>query len=334
MRVLWLVWCAVPLYGQQSVRADSIVPTAPATTLSQLLTARVPGLQVLSQDGSVGASPVIAIRGYSGCATVSRPLLFVDGIRVDNAGGIGTDIAPLAYHPATGRFDDIEPADIARIDVLSGPSAASIYGPGAGNGVILVTTKRRGGSPLSGEVTAEGGVSTMSVNAPPSYFSWGHQGTAVGQCPLEAQAERLCTLDSVSHFNPLPKSIVTAYTQRYGALAGATLGGEQLSVSGHYSDQPGTLELPSADRAVYRSAIGSPPSPGQIRPSGFDQGQIRASLVSHLGSTADITATVGYIGTHQHDGAIDSFLSDAGLGTGTHEIYDGWAGPTSRPAFD
>ena len=59
--------------------ADSIVPTAPATTLSQLLTARVPGLTVLSQDGSVGASPVIAIRGYSGGPTVSRPLLIVDG---------------------------------------------------------------------------------------------------------------------------------------------------------------------------------------------------------------------------------------------------------------
>ena len=332
--LLLLVLCAAPLQGQDGVSADSIVPSAPVTTLSQLLTARVPGLQVLSQDGSVGSGPVVTIRGYSGAPAVSRPLVFVDGIRVDNSGGIGTDIPPLAYHPATGRFDDIDPADIARVDVLSGASAASIYGPGAGNGVILVTTKRHGGSPVSGEVSAEGGVSTMSVDAPPSYFSWGHSGTQIGQCPLDAQAEKLCTLDSLSHDNPLPSTIVPAYTQRYGALVGATIAGLQLSVSGHYADVPGTPHMPAVDRAVYRSTLGVSPSAGQIRPSAFDQGQVRGSFASHIGSTADLTATIGYIGTHQRDGAIDSYLSDAGLGTGTHEIYDGWAGPTARPAFD
>jgi TonB-dependent SusC/RagA subfamily outer membrane receptor len=336
MRVtlLLVLLCALPLRAQRTVMADSIVPNAPVTTLSQLLTARVPGLQVLSQDGSAGAGPVVIIRGYSAGPTVSRPLLFIDGIRVDNAGGIGTDIPPLAYHPATGRFDDIDPADIARVDVLSGAAAASIYGPGAGNGVILVTTRRHGAAPVSGEVTAEGGVATTSVNAPPSYFSWGHNGNTTGQCPLDAQAEKLCTLDSVSHFNPLPSTIIPAYTQRYGALVGATVGGEQLSISGHYTDVPGTLELKPAERAVYRSDLGAEPSPGQRRPSAFDQGQIRGSLVSHLGSTADISATVGYIGTHQRDGAIDSFLSDAALGPGTRDLNDGWAGPTSRPAFD
>ena len=335
MRVaLLIVLCGAPLYGQRSLMADSIVPNAPVTALSQLLTARVPGLQILSQDGSAGASPLVVIRGYSGGPTVSRPLLFIDGIRVDNAGGIGTDIPPLAYHPATGRFDDIDPADIARVDVLSGASAASIYGPGAGNGVILVTTKRRGGSPISGEVSAEGGVATTAVDAPQSYFSWGHNGTATGQCPLGAQAMKLCTLDSVSHYNPLPHSIVPAYTQRYGALVGGTIGGQQISISGHYADDPGTLELNPIERAAYRSDLGLQPSASERRPSAFDQGQIRGSLVSHIGSTADVTLGAGYIGTHQRDGAIDSFLSDAALGTGTRDLFDGWAGPTSRPAFD
>ena len=326
MRVLWLVLCASPLYGQP----DSLVPA----TLSQLLTARVPGLQVLSQDGSAGASPLISLRGFSAGPTVSRPLLFIDGIRVENAGGIGTDIPPLSYHPATGRFDDIDPADIEHVQVLSGAAAASIYGPGAGNGVILVTTKRHDSATVSGDVTAEGGVATMSVDAPPNYFSWGHQGTRTGQCPLDAQASQHCTLDSVSRYNPLPASIVPAYTERYGALVGAGIGPAQLSISGHYSDQPGTLELIPAERAVYRSDLGVQPSADQRRPSAFDQGQVRGAIVLALGSSADVTATVGYIGTHQRDGAIDSFLSDAALGTGTRDLNDGWAGPTSRPAFD
>jgi TonB-dependent SusC/RagA subfamily outer membrane receptor len=310
--------------------ADSIVPTAPATTLSQLLTARVPGLQVLSQDGSAGAGPVVTIRGYSAGPTVSRPLLFIDGIRVDDAGGVGISMPSIAYHPATGRFDDIDPADIERIDVLPGAAAASLYGPGAGNGVILVTTKRHSGSSISGEVSAEGGVATTSVDAPQSYFSWGHSGTTVGQCPLIAQAEKLCTLDSLSHYNPLPSSILPAYTQRYGAIVGASVAGQQISVSGHYANDPGTVELNPTERAAYRADLGMQPSPGQRRPSALDQGQIRGSLVSSVG----ITATIGYTGTQQRDGAIDSYLSDAALGSGTRALYDGWAGPTSRPAFD
>jgi TonB-dependent SusC/RagA subfamily outer membrane receptor len=314
--------------------ADSIVSTAPVTALSQLLTARIPGVQILSQDGSPGAGPVVTIRGYSAGPTVSRPLLFIDGIRVDNAGGMGTSMAPLAFHPATGRFDDIDPGDIAHIEILPGAAAASVYGPGAGNGVILVTTKHRGGSPISGEVSAEGGVATTSVDAPQSYFSWGHNATAVGQCPLDAQAERLCTLDSVSHYNPLPSSIVPAYTQRYGAIVGATVGGQQISISGHYADALGTPELNPTERATYRSDLGLEPSPRQRRPSALDQGQVRGTVVSHIGGTADVTATIGYIGTQQRDGAIDSFLSDATLGPGTRKLNDGWAGPISRPAFD
>jgi len=331
MRVpLLLVLCVAPLYGQRNMMADSVVPTAAATTLSQLLTARVPGLQILSQDGSAGAGPVVTIRGYSAGPTVSRPLLFIDGIRVDDAGGLGISMPSIAYHPATGRFDDIDPADIERIDVLPGAAAASLYGPGAGNGVILVTTKRHRGSSISGAVSVEGGVATTSVDAPQSYFSWGHSGNTVGQCPLIAQAEKLCTLDSLSHYNPLPSSIIPAYTQRYGAIVGADIAGQQISISGHYADDPGTVELNPTERAAYRTDLGLEPSPGQRRPSALDQGQIRGSFVSPIG----ITASIGYVGTHQRDGAIDSYLSDAALGSGTRAFYDGWAGPTSRPAFD
>jgi TonB-dependent SusC/RagA subfamily outer membrane receptor len=322
----------------RTVPADSIAARAPATTLSQLLTSRVPGLQVLSQDGSVGAGPVVTIRGYSGGQSVSTPLLFIDGLRVDDLGGIGTDIPPLSYHPAASQFDDIAPDEIERIDVLPGAAAASLYGPGAGNGVILVTTKRHGGAPVSGDVMAEGGVATTSPDAPQSYFDWGHKGTTIGQCPLVAQAENECTLDSVTHFNPLTGSgtspLIPAYWQRYGANVGVTIGAQQISLSGHYANEPGTLDLPPVDRAVYRSDFGASPSADQVHPSAFDQGQLRGSIVSRIGSTAQVSLTAGYIGTHQRDGAIDSFLSDAALGTGARSLYDGWSGPQSRPAFD
>ncbi len=321
-----------------TIPADSIASRAPVETLSQLLTARAPGLQVLSQDGSAGSGPVITIRGYSGGPQVSRPLLIIDGLRVDNAGGIGTDIPPLQYHPAASQFDDIDPADIERVEVLPGAAAASLYGPGAGNGVILVTTKRHGGAPVSGDVMVEGGVATMSPDAPQSYFVWGHAGTRSGQCPLDVQAAHVCSLDSVTHFNPLTGSgtspLIPAYSQRYGASVGATFGAQQISLSGHYANTPGTLELPGVDRALYRTDFGVSPSDAQQRPSAFDQSQIRGAFVSRIGGTAQVSFSAGYSATHQRDGAIDSFLSDAALGTGARSLYDGWAGPFARPELD
>ncbi len=331
---------ATPLWGQQrAISADSLVPVAPIHSLSELLTARVPGVQVLSQDGSAGAGPVVVVRGYAGGADVSRPLLIVDGIRVDNSGGSGAAIPPLSYHPATARFDDLDPSDIASVEVLPGAVAASLYGPGAGNGVILVTTKRTRAAKLSGDLTVEGGIVTTAASAPQSYFSWGHVGNQTAQCPLDASTTGLCTLDSVTHYNPLAAGgaespFHTAYLQRYQGSLGATFGSQSLSVSGGYLDEPGTLVMPSADAALYAKDFGAPPLPGQRYPSDVNRGQLRGSFISRLSSAADVVVTAAYSGTHQRDAAIDSFLSDAALGTGSRTLFDGWFSPVNRPEFD
>jgi len=108
-----------------SVSAKTIEST-PVVSLDQALQGRAAGVQVTNNDASPGGNITILIRGTGSLATNGNgPLYVVDGYPVD-AGGI----------------NNINPNDIASIDVLKDASSTAIYGIRAANGVVLVTTKK------------------------------------------------------------------------------------------------------------------------------------------------------------------------------------------------
>ncbi len=108
------------------------------TTVGQLLNARAPGVIVTTGTGRTGAGPDIFIRGRSTISLRQQPLLYVDGVRVDNDEGTGTRAQGGSV---ASRFNDIAPEDIASIEIIKGPAAATIYGTEAANGVIQIITK-------------------------------------------------------------------------------------------------------------------------------------------------------------------------------------------------
>ncbi|HWZ59758.1 MAG TPA: hypothetical protein VNW46_12350 [Gemmatimonadaceae bacterium] len=65
-----------------TVAADSVA-RASVASLSQMLTARIPGVQTFTRDGQVGVGSVAYVRGLSGDPAFSEPLLYIDGVRVD-----------------------------------------------------------------------------------------------------------------------------------------------------------------------------------------------------------------------------------------------------------
>lgn len=103
------------------VKAEDIqnrtIANAPAA-----LQGKTAGVQVIQTSSAPGASPTVRVRGYSSNAS-SNPLYVVDGIRLSDISGI-------------------DPNDIASIEVLKDAASAAIYGAEAGNGVVLVTTKK------------------------------------------------------------------------------------------------------------------------------------------------------------------------------------------------
>ncbi len=111
---------------------------APINDVSNLLTGREPGLVGVVGGGLSGQGAQIRIRGNSSLSQSNEPIIFIDGVRMNNGAGAqgagGGGGAPT-------RLDDIDPNTIERVEVLKGAAAATLYGTEASNGVIQIFTK-------------------------------------------------------------------------------------------------------------------------------------------------------------------------------------------------
>ncbi len=128
-------------YAVQHVASDELTQAA-ADNVATALQGKMAGVQISQAGGAVGASQRIVIRGNSSF-TNNTPMIVVDGIPMNNDEiGINTGISPRRGLVDAGTgLADLNPEDIESISVLKGASAA-IYGMRAGNGVLLITTKK------------------------------------------------------------------------------------------------------------------------------------------------------------------------------------------------
>jgi TonB-linked SusC/RagA family outer membrane protein len=128
-------------YAVQDVKADELTK-AGSSDVTSALQGKVAGLSINSSGTGTGGSAKVVIRGNSSLADNNEPLWIVDGVPYDNSTTTG-NYQWGGYDRAGGAFD-LNPEDVESISVLKGPSAAALYGSRAGNGVILVTTKKGG----------------------------------------------------------------------------------------------------------------------------------------------------------------------------------------------
>ena len=123
----------------------------------QALAAKAPNVNVTQSGGEPGASSYVTIRGQRTIGLPgtgqAQPLFVVDGVPIDNSSFSTTNfnlVEGLSAGEIEGttqpnRASDINPNDIESVEILKGPAAAAIYGSRAGQGVVLITTKK--GSP-------------------------------------------------------------------------------------------------------------------------------------------------------------------------------------------
>jgi TonB-linked SusC/RagA family outer membrane protein len=128
-----------------SIDAAQVVKETPVTTVTQLLSSRVPGVVVTDGTGNTGTATRILIRGAASISLSNQPLVFIDGVRMDggfrglfNVSGSGS--ATSGQAPST--LNDLNPNDIESIEIVKGPAAATLYGADASAGVIQIITKR------------------------------------------------------------------------------------------------------------------------------------------------------------------------------------------------
>ncbi len=295
-----------------TINADSIAPTAPITSLTDLISARAPGVTVLETSGMAGSGEAIRIEGLTSLVLQNDPILIVDGVRQDNSAGGNVSIpSGSGTHPTPTRLNDIDFSDIETIDILKGPSASTEYGTDAANGVIVITTKHGTAGAPHWKASAEQTESDIPERFPNGYYSWGHTtdgtNTAIN-CTLNpifggpASTAGTCVVDSVTRWNPLNHAATTIFgTGNRGKYDLAVSGGSEVAryfVSGGLSNETGVIRAPSVFRELEDTAdVGLPRS--ALGPNSEQQRSVRVNAAIKLGPTADLTATGSYLATYQ-----------------------------------
>ncbi|SEW25292.1 TonB-linked outer membrane protein, SusC/RagA family [Chitinophaga sp. YR573] len=113
----------IDLTGAVNSLSSEDIANSKAPNAQEALQGRMPGVDVKRSSGRPGADFTIEIRGVNSISGGTQPLYVVDGIQVSN-------------------INDINPADIERMDVLKDASSTAIFGSRGANGVVIVTTKR------------------------------------------------------------------------------------------------------------------------------------------------------------------------------------------------
>lgn len=116
---------------------------------NQALQGKTSGVQVITTSAAPGSTPTVRIRGFSSNVS-SSPLYVVDGVRTTSIAGL-------------------DPNDIASMEILKDAASAAIYGAEAGNGVVLITTKK--GSTGSGKISYNFQLASQSVNRVPKVLN-------------------------------------------------------------------------------------------------------------------------------------------------------------------
>ncbi|TAE31795.1 MAG: SusC/RagA family TonB-linked outer membrane protein [Cytophagales bacterium] len=119
------------------VKGTQVAKSGEATLINGL-SGKASGVTIVRSSGDPGAGSYIQIRGQSTITGSLQPLIVLDGIPINNS-TLGNSTEGVAQQ---SRLNDINPEDIAAVEILKGASAAAIWGTRAANGVIVITTKK------------------------------------------------------------------------------------------------------------------------------------------------------------------------------------------------
>src|SRR5215204_2677991 len=122
-----------------TIDAPAALELSNAEDVTRLLNGRAPGVTVVPNSGRIGAGPSLTVRGLGSLSLNTQPLVYIDGVRVNNDVSSGPQSAGGLV---VSRLNDVAPEDIESMEIIKGPAAATLYGTEASNGVIQIITKK------------------------------------------------------------------------------------------------------------------------------------------------------------------------------------------------
>ena len=141
-------------YATQSLNNNDIT-AGRQVNITDELNGKVAGLNINKTNAGPGSSNSIVFRGNRSITGNNQPLLIVDGVRLDNDPKALSDVTQFGTRDNGDGISNINPDDIESVTVLTGASAAALYGSDASNGAIVITTKKgRTGSGIGIQVSS------------------------------------------------------------------------------------------------------------------------------------------------------------------------------------
>ena len=290
-------------YAVSEIKAEQMVQKSEPDLL-RTISGKVPGVSITSSSGVPGASSRITIRGNTSFYGENQPLFVVDGVPYDNT-QTESD-SPLANGASySSRTADVDPNNIASINVLKGAAAAALYGSRASGGVIVITTKTGGGGrgPKGIQIGYTTGYAIEKVAALPAYQNKYGAGanfinlSANGSWGPEFGNKNQGAPEFIDHpqaGNPNFPNIPLGTKIPYQAYPNNV---KDFFVTGHLFENSLALSSTS-DNSSFTTIISRADQQGTIPNSSFVRNNLSAGGASHFGKIT-VSGNVAYTNTNQ-----------------------------------
>jgi TonB-linked SusC/RagA family outer membrane protein len=312
-----------------TIAAAQVAEEAPITEFTNLLSGRAAGVSVLKSSGATGTGTKIRIRGSNSVSLSNEPLYYIDGVRMDaTPNGYAYDIGGQS----TSRINDLNPDDIENIEIVKGPSAATLYGIQAANGVVLITTKRGAAGRARWNAFVEQGVVTDPNTYRTNYFGRSDDPDWDGYCALLNVVQGDCVQTRVDAYNPLnddsQRPLAPGHRQQYGLNVAGGSEAATYYVSAEYEGEVGVYKLRGFDFDSVRDATLNNITDEQLRPNDLNKLTLRANGTAKVASNADLQLSLGYLTSQlripENDNTLNSVIG-SGDGSGyPQDINRGW----------
>ena len=272
------------------IATAEIQAIAPTSDMFSALKAQAPSVHIRPSGGGAGEGGQIRIRGVNSLSLNNEPLIYVDGVRVDNSDrGIA---ASSTYWQGAHRLNDIPVQEIESIEIIKGSAAATLYGTEASNGVIQIITKR-------------GRVGRPRVNVSMQ------QGANWVPNPGDRMPTMWSRLDDGSFHQSADCALPGAPSPcGFNAARNEALNGTPIFTTGHVQ-RYGVDVTGGSDELQYFIGAGWEEESGTVQPSALERFRLRTNLTAIVSPQLQVTANLGYSAA-QTDYALTWFQQGGG----------------------
>ena len=292
-------------YAVQDVKGEAINNAETGNVLTAL-TGKLAGVNITSSAGAAGSSSFITIRGQNSINGNNQPLFVVDGIPIDNSMSYSGNPDNLTNNLLSevnfsNRAIDLNPDDIENVSVLKGGAATALYGMKAGNGVVLITTKKGNNSKGKTSVSLSSSIAIDNVSQLPALQNIYAQGSN-GKYSTTTSSSFGPKLSDMRYDGSTDTS-----RDRNGNLVLATSPSAKANLLANAYDNVGnffltgttlnnTLSLSGGDNiSNFYVSIGNTSTKGIIPKNTFDKTSFKVSGETKLTSKLTISASANYI---------------------------------------